>query len=137
MLSSKQKDLKPKVSNAVKDLAMVVVVSVFVGILSYFFDVFVFIVRFLERHPQDIIYVDEIVTGLLALSIGLAFFAWRRWFELKKETAERIRLQEEIIRIANTKAETERIISKQLRSEIEIRKQDINPSFNHNKKKDL
>jgi hypothetical protein len=37
MLSSKQKDLKPKVSNAVKDLVMVVVVSVFVGILSYFF----------------------------------------------------------------------------------------------------
>jgi hypothetical protein len=56
------------------------------------------------------------------LSIGFAIFSWRRWLELKKESAERIKIQEELVRIANTKAETERIISKQLHFEIEQRK---------------
>jgi hypothetical protein len=43
--------------------------------------------------------------------------------ELKEETAERIKLQEELIRITETKMETERIISKQLHWELEHRKQ--------------
>jgi glucose-6-phosphate-specific signal transduction histidine kinase len=63
--------------------------------------------------------IDEIITALLTLSIGFAIFSWRRWRELKKETAERLRLQEELIKIAETKAETERIICKQLHCEIE------------------
>ena len=59
---------------------------------------------------------------LLTLSISFAIFAWRRWAELKKETAERIKLQEELINIAHTRMETERIISKQLHVELEQRK---------------
>ncbi|MCX5712245.1 MAG: hypothetical protein NTY47_04125, partial [Candidatus Omnitrophica bacterium] len=62
---------------------------------------------------------DEIITCLLTLSIGLAIFSWRRWLELKKETAERIKLQEELITVAETKAQTADIICKELRSEID------------------
>ncbi|MBI4708064.1 MAG: hypothetical protein HY761_09095 [Candidatus Omnitrophica bacterium] len=135
MSENKHNNAKSKASAASKDLIIVVVISIFVFILSYFFDAFVFIVNFLEKHPQNIIYVDEVVTGLLALSLGLAFFAWHRWFELKKETAERIKLQEELIRIANIKVETERIISKQLHTEIELRKQEGSLSSDRNRKK--
>jgi hypothetical protein len=66
-----------------------------------------------------ITWFDEIITALLTLSIGFAVFSWRRWLELKKETAERMRLQEELIKACETKAETERIICKQLHCDIE------------------
>ena len=121
---NKKKNTKPQVTSAFKDLIMVVLISIFVFIISYFFDIFVFIVRFLEKHPRKIVYVDEVITVLLTLSITFAIFAWRRWLELKKETTERIRLQEEIIKITRTHAEVERIISKQLRCEIELRRQE-------------
>ena len=110
-------------TKALRDLIIIVIVSIFVFVLSYFFDVFIFIVRFIERHPGSVIYVDEVITALLTLSIAFAVFSWRRLLELKRETSERIRLQEEIIRIADTKAEAERIINRQLRSEIDIRKE--------------
>lgn len=112
-------------AGARKDLITIIIVSILVFILSYFFDVFVFIVRFLDRHPGKIVYVDEIITILLALSVGLAVFAWRRWLELKKETAERIKKQEELLRITETQAEVERIISKQLRSDMDQIKQQV------------
>jgi len=107
-----------------KDLTIFAVIFIFVLILSYCFDVFVFIVKFVNKHPHAIIYIDEIIIALLTLSIGFAILFWRRWIDLKKEIAERIKLQEKLIEIANTKAETERIISRQLRSEIELRKQE-------------
>jgi ABC-type lipoprotein release transport system permease subunit len=51
--------------------------------------------------------------------------------------AERIKLQEEIIRIANTNAEVEIIIGKQLRCEIELRRQEeknvLSPKLNAKK----
>lgn len=115
----KNQNMKLSSSRALNDLAIIIFAVIFVFILSYFFDVFIFIVRFLEKHPHKIVYVDEVITGLLTLSIGFAVFAWRRWKELKKETAERLRLQEELIKMAETKAETERIIRKQLHVEIE------------------
>ncbi len=121
---NQKKNVKFQATSALKDLIIIVVIFISVFILSYFFDVFVFIVKFLEQHPREIIYVDEVITALLTLSIALAIFAWRRWLELKKETTKRIELQEEIIRIANTNAEVERIIGKQLRCEIELRRQE-------------
>lgn len=121
---NKKKNTKFQATSALKDLITIIIISIFVFILSYFFDVFVFIVKFLEKYPRRIVYVDEVITGLLTLSITFAIFAWRRWLELKKETTKRIELQEEIIRIANTNAEVERIIGKQLRCEIELRRQE-------------
>lgn len=121
---NKKKNTKPQATSAFKDLIIIAVISIFVFIVSYFFDIFVFIVKFLEKYPRKIVYVDEVITVLLTLSITFAIFAWRRWLELKKETTERIRLQEEMIKIAHTHAEVERIISKQLRCEIEVRRQE-------------
>ncbi|HTZ11703.1 MAG TPA: hypothetical protein VMD04_04960, partial [Candidatus Margulisiibacteriota bacterium] len=50
---------------------------------------------------------------------------WRRWKELKKETAERIKKQEELTNLAATQAEVERIISKQLHSDLDQMKEDV------------
>ncbi len=112
-----------------KDLLLLFFFALLVFVLSYYFDIFIFIVRFLERHPRHIIYVDEVVMTLLSISIGFAVYSWRRWMELRRETSERMRLQEELLRIAETKAETERIISKQLHVEIEQRKQSEKNTF--------
>lgn len=123
MQKVKDKDAKLKFTSASKDLIIFSVIIVFVFILSYFFNIFEFLVKIFEKYPRAITWIDEILTGLLTLSIGFAILAWRRLLELKKETAERIRLQEELIKRADTKAEAEHIIAKQLRSEIEQRKQ--------------
>lgn len=114
-----KKITKARLSNASKDLIMIFIVNGIIFILAYHFNVFVFLMELFQKNPKAITWVDETVTGLLTLSIGLAVFAWRRWLELKKEAAGRIKLQEQLITIAETKAETANIICKQLRSEIE------------------
>lgn len=114
--------MNSKGSSAAKDLIAIAVITICAFILSYFFNVFYFIIDIIYKYPRAITYIDEIVTVLLTLSICLAIFSWRRWLSLKKETAKRIKLQEELIKMANTKAETERIVNKQLKSEVELRK---------------
>lgn len=110
---------KFRLTRASRDLAILALVAVFIFALSYFFNVFAFLIRFFQKHPDAITWVDEVITALLTLSIGFAVFSWRRWRELKKETAERLKLQEELLKIAETKAETERIICKELHCDIE------------------
>ncbi|MDD5165828.1 MAG: hypothetical protein PHQ57_00355 [Candidatus Omnitrophica bacterium] len=127
---TKNKNAELRPSGALKDLVLLIAVTIFVLMLSYFFNVFTSIVKFLQEHPDKIIYIDEVITGFLTLSIGLAIFAWRRWMELKKETAERIKKQEELLRFTATQAEVERIISKQLRSDMEQMKEDVREIFN-------
>ncbi len=117
--------IRKNFSASFKDLSLLIAATVIVLALSYFFNVFGMIVDFLRKSPEKIIYVDEVITTLLTLSIGLALFSWRRWKELKKETAERIRKQEELIRVTTTQAETERIISKQLHMDMDQMKQDV------------
>jgi hypothetical protein len=119
----KKNNTKTKFTSAFKDLVVFVIIVILIFILSYFFDIFLFLVKFFQKNPGSLIYIDEIFTGLLVLAIGSAVFAWRRWAELKKETAERIKAQEDLIELAHTKAETERIINKQLHWEIEKRKE--------------
>ena len=119
MQEVKNNSAKLRFSSAFKDLVILALVFVAIFILSYFFNVFVFLVELFQKHPQAVTWIDEIITGLLSLSIGFGIFSWRRWRELKKETAERLRIQEELIKIAETKAETERIICKQLHCDIE------------------
>jgi uncharacterized membrane protein (DUF106 family) len=121
----KDKNTESHLSRAVRDLVLLIAITIFTLILSYFFNLFSLIVEFLQKHPDKIIYVDEVITTLLILSIGLAVFAWRRWLELRKETAERIKKQEELIRITATQADTERIISKQLHIDMDQMKQDV------------
>ena len=112
-------------TGARRDLVLLVSATFFVLALSYYFDVFALIVRFIRRHPDTIVYIDEIVTGLLTLSIGLVIFSWRRWLDLKKETAKRLKQQEELLRVTSTKAEVERIISKQLHNDMDQMKKDV------------
>jgi hypothetical protein len=116
---TKKDDSKFMLTSAPKDLIILTFIVIFVLILSYFFNVFRFLVEFFQKHPHSITWLDEIITGFLTLSIGFAVFSWRRLLELKKETARRLRLQEELIKIAETKAETERIICKQLHCDVE------------------
>ena len=122
---TKNKNTEPQPSRAFRDLVLLIALTILVLILSYFFDVFILIVKFLQKYPNKIVYIDEVIMALLTLSIGLAIFAWRRWLELKKETAERIKKQEELLRLTATQAEVERIISKQLRSDMDQMKQDV------------
>ena len=131
----KQDSLKP--TAALKDLLIIGIVCIFIFILSYFFDIFVFIVRLFQKYPSSIVLIDEIITLLVTLSIALAIFAWRRFLELKKETKERIRLQEELVNVYKTQMETERIISKQLHSEIELRKEEVRRNFPGKKKENI
>jgi glucan phosphoethanolaminetransferase (alkaline phosphatase superfamily) len=130
----KKKNTETRFTNAFKDMMAIIAISLFAVALAYFFNVFAFIVVLFQKHPKAITYIDEIIVFLLSLSIGFAIFSWRRWIELKKETSERIKLQEELIRIAHTKADTERIISRQLHHEIELRKQlekDLDENSSH------
>jgi len=112
-------------SGVFKDLVLLVAVTVLILLISYFFNIFGIIVEFLHKHPDKILYIDEVITTLLTLSIGLVVFAWRRWLDLKRETTERIKSQEELIRITTTQAETERIINKQLHIDMDEMKQDL------------
>ena len=73
--------------------------------------------RQLTTESKDLLIIIVVVVTVFIMSY---FF---NIFEFKKETAKRIRLQEELTNIANTKAMTEEIISRQLRVEIEERKQ--------------
>ncbi len=111
-----------KMASSIADLIVMAVIVAAVFILSYFFNVFGLLVEVFRRNQEAIFFIDEIIMVLLTVSICLAVFAWRRWRELKRESAERTKLQEELVKSAETKAETERIINRQLQSEIELRR---------------
>jgi hypothetical protein len=131
---NRKMNTKMRFTTAFKDLVIFAIITIIVLILSYFLNVFLFLVELFQKNPKAITYIDEIITLLFTLSFGLAVFSWRRWRELRRETAERIKLQEELVRIAHTKVETEKIISKQLHTEIELRKhgEKHKPGPNHN-----
>jgi hypothetical protein len=122
---TKNKNTEFQSSSAFRDLVLLIAITIFILIISYFFDAFILVVKFLQKYPDKIIYIDEVITALLTLSIGLVIFGWRRWLELKKETAERIKKQEELLRLTATQAEVERIVSRQLRSDMDQMKQDV------------
>ncbi len=111
-----------KLSTAAQDLIVLAASVIIVFILSYFFNLFSFLVTLTKKQPSLLPFIDEIISILITSVIGFSIFSWRRWWELKEETAKRMKLQEEIVALANTKADTERIIAKQLRSELEYHK---------------
>lgn len=124
-MSILKKNIELQPSGALRDLVLLVAITILILMLSYFFNVFDIIVKFLQKYPDKIVYVDDVIITLLTLSSGLAIFSWRRWLELKKETSERIKKQEELLSLAATQAEVERIISKQLHSDMDQMKQDV------------
>lgn len=107
-------------TRAFQDLVILAVVLVFVLVFSYRFNIFSFIVELFQRDPAALTFVDEVTTGLLTLSVGFAVFSWRRYQELKIKSERCLKAERELAVHAETKAETERIISKQLHSEIEV-----------------
>ncbi|MCK9615380.1 MAG: hypothetical protein M0R48_07750 [Candidatus Omnitrophica bacterium] len=116
---------KLKFSAAFRDLIILGLTTIFVFIVSYFFNIFNFLVKIFYQNPQTIVYIDEIITVLLTLSVGLTIFSWRRWQEFRKEAAEHIKNQEMLREVAETKAEVERIISKQLRTDMDQLKHEV------------
>jgi hypothetical protein len=115
----KKEDAGFGISNTAFELIILAVILTFVFIISFFFNVFGFLVRFFEGNSAALNFVDEIIVALLILSIGFALISWRRLRELKKETAERMRLQAKIIEDYEIKLETEKIICKGLHCDIE------------------
>jgi hypothetical protein len=109
----------PRLTRASKDILIIVSLTVCVFVLSYLFNMFTFLVRFFSNNTKALAWIDEILMTLLTLSIGFAVFSWRRWREMREETEERLRAQKELIIAAEAKAETERIIAKQLHCDIE------------------
>ena len=107
------------ISNTASDLVILFATVILVFIASSLFNVFTFLVEFFQKNPGALNSVDEIIAVLLIFSIGFAIISWRRLQELKKETAERMRLQAKIIEDYEIKLETEKIICKGLHCDIE------------------
>ena len=110
---------EPGISTATKDLIAITAIAVVTFVLSYYFNIFNVIVRLFQHDSRALTYIDEIITFLVVSSLGFAAFSFRRWQELKQETAQRMQYQTELIEAAETKATVERIISRQLRSDME------------------
>jgi hypothetical protein len=115
----KEDDAKIYSQEASKDLVGIGIVLALTLLLSYYFKVFLFIVELFQKNPEALTFLDEIITGLVVISLGFAFFSWRRLKELKKETDKCILEERELAAMAVTHAEAERIVSKQLHVEIE------------------
>ncbi|MDD2927671.1 MAG: hypothetical protein PHE30_02335 [Candidatus Omnitrophica bacterium] len=115
----KKEDVGLGITNNAFELIILAGILTFVFIISFFFNVFGFLVKFFEGNPAALNFVDEIIVALLILSIGFALISWHRLQELKKETAERMRLQAKIIEDYEIKLETEKIICKGLHCDIE------------------
>jgi len=115
----KKEDTAFGISNTASDLIILFAAVILVFIASYFFNVFTFLVNFFQKNPGALNSVDEIITALLVLSIGFAFISWRRMQELKKETAERIRLQAKMLEDYETKLEMEKVICQGLHYDLE------------------
>ncbi|MDD4954934.1 MAG: hypothetical protein PHP17_02715 [Candidatus Omnitrophica bacterium] len=120
-----KKNAKPKLSAASKDAIILILVVVLVFILSYFFNVFYFLVQIFSKNSRALLYIDEIVTVLLTACVGMTIFSWRRWREFRNEAAKRLKNQEMLREVAETKAEVERIISKQLRADMDQLKNEV------------
>lgn len=111
-----------KTDNTTRELIIFGAALVLVLVVAHLLDLFVFVVNFLDYHRETMFYIDELIIGLAVLSTGLFIFLLRKTVQLKKETAERMRLQEELLKHCQTEAETERIVSRQLHVEVEERK---------------
>jgi hypothetical protein len=121
----KRKIAEKHQSTAVKDLIILITLVLVLLASAYFLHTFQFIVTIFQESPATIENIDEILVVLLTVSIGLAVFSWRRFKEFEKEADALINEKEESLKIAEMNAEVERIIGKQLRSDMEGLKKEI------------
>ena len=119
----RKKTLRPSAGDyTIRDLFIFGIILLLALVAAHYFGVLVFIIEYVDKRPGAVMFLDEFVAGLLVLSIGLFIFLLRKMSELKSETAERMRLQEELLKRCQTEAEMEKIISHQLHVEVEERK---------------
>lgn len=94
------KSMKNPRSHAIRDLGLLVVVSLLTLIASLWIDPFARAVAWMYHH--DDWKLDELFTLALVLVIMLAVYSWRRWRELAREIAERERAEEENRELSST-----------------------------------
>lgn len=107
-----------------RDLFVFAILLLLALLAAHYFGVLVFIIEYVDKRPGAVIFLDEFVAGMLVLSTGLFIFLLRKMAQLKEETAERIRLQEELLKRCQTEAQIEKIISHQLHVEVEERRKE-------------
>lgn len=86
-----------KKTNILMELIAVFCIFVFLLVLSYFFNVFLFIVNLFEKYPHLRTFLDEIIVGFLVIIISSTIFSLRRWIELKKEIVLHKKTEESLI----------------------------------------
>ncbi|NKJ45188.1 two-component sensor histidine kinase [Burkholderia sp. SG-MS1] len=100
------------VSTIWRDLAWVLAVTALAGILAAAFDLSERAYRF--TRGMERFQLDELPTTLCVLSIGLAWFAWRRYRDARRELCRRRALEEQAERLL---ADNRRLASQALQAQ--------------------
>jgi hypothetical protein len=80
-------------SRSFRDLVVLVVLALLTLAASLWFDPFSQAVAWVYRH--DNWKLDELFTLSITLTLGLAWYSWRRWNEMAEEKRERVKAEEE------------------------------------------
>jgi len=80
-------------SRSFRDLVVLLLIALFTMAASLWFDPFSHAVAWVYRH--DNWKLDELFTLSIILTLGLAWYSWRRWKDLVGETRERTKAEEE------------------------------------------
>ncbi len=80
-------------SRSFRDLVVLVVFALLTLAASLWFDPFSRAVAWVYRH--DNWKLDELFTLSITLTLGLAWYSWRRWNDLVEEKTERAKAEEE------------------------------------------
>ena len=83
-----------RTTQAFKDLCAVIVISLLVFSLGYFYDFFEWLVEWSRKYDAKTL--DEYVALLMLLIISFSLFSYRRWSELRYEVKERKKAEEAI-----------------------------------------
>jgi light-regulated signal transduction histidine kinase (bacteriophytochrome) len=81
-------------SSTFKDLAIILVIAVFVFVIAHVFNLFEIISELSRKHEEW--NIDEFFIVLTILAFAFAIFSLRRWRELRDEITERKRAEKEI-----------------------------------------
>jgi PAS domain S-box-containing protein len=101
-----------KIVTASKDLIIISVAFIFVSVLVYVFGVFEAFQEWARRQPQwTEWHIHDYLFVLVILSLALGIFARRQWIELRREIAERKRIEVEVRLLAQAVASAKDCIS--------------------------
>ena len=86
-----------KKSKAFSDLLIIALAAIGVFVISATFDIFNKVIEWIYRH--DTWQLDEIFTVAIYLVFAIAFFAWRRYKELREQVRQREEIEAENARL--------------------------------------